>query len=225
MLLASLTTAIWASCLVVGVSGEMLHYSWQPPSHSRILSPAKLIHVALTDDPSPPVSSSDEPAAIVQPDVEPLPPALPLATTAPPAPPLAAVAIPNPEIFAKPVDGPTRTVDVKNAAPAAPSPANAKPAVPAAGSAVRHLTFGQGEGVQPKPDYPREAINGGQQGTVIIRFVVGEDGKIASAEIQTGCRWPLLNQAALLAVRDRWHFSPGPARVYDVPIQYKLTEH
>ena len=131
--------------------------------------------------------------------------------------------MPSPDIpFAKPVEGPTQIVDAKTQRRQAPAPPNAKPAV-ASAVGVRHITYGQGEGVQPRPDYPREAINAGQQGTVIIRFTVGEDGKITTAEVQTGCRWPLLNQAALLAVRRPLAFSRRQVRVYDVHIQYQLN--
>jgi hypothetical protein len=34
----------------------------------------------------------------------------------------------------------------------------------------------------------------------------------------------MLNQAALRAVRDRWHFTPGDRRLYEISIHFVLTE-
>jgi hypothetical protein len=37
-------------------------------------------------------------------------------------------------------------------------------------------------------------------------------------------RRPLLNRAALRAVRDQWRFAAGKVRTYDVPIQFEINE-
>jgi protein TonB len=118
-----------------------------------------------------------------------------------------------------------------SAHPATPAPA--RPAAPTGGGgparasapgAVRHLTFGVGEGRQPSPEYPREAGIAREQGTVVVRFTVGEDGSVLAAQVQSPCRWPLLNQAAVRAVRDRWHFQPGAMRSFDVSIEFELPD-
>ena len=88
---------------------------------------------------------------------------------------------------------------------------------------VSRLTFGEGEGRQPPPDYPRDAVLAHQEGTVTLRFTVGEDGRVASVEVISASRWPLLNQAASRAVRDTWRFNPGPKRIYEVPIEFELN--
>jgi protein TonB len=147
--------------------------------------------------------------------------------------------------FAVPVEGLTRIVDVSQAshgAPAhptttlagggtggsAPPPPPAPPIVTptiVAPPAVSHLTLGVGEGRQPPPEYPREAILARQEGTVVLRFQVDETGRVTTAEIITPARWPLLNQAATHAVRDTWHFAPGPVRRFEVPIQFQLSRN
>jgi protein TonB len=98
------------------------------------------------------------------------------------------------------------------------------PRTAAATPPATRLTFGEGEGRQPPPEYPRQAILARQQGTVGLRFTVGEDGRILSVEVTLPSRWPLLNQAAERAVRDTWRFNPGPRRIYEVPIEFDLNQ-
>ena len=87
----------------------------------------------------------------------------------------------------------------------------------------RKVTFGTGEGDQPKPEYPPEADEAGQQGTVAVRYVVGIDGAVKSAEIAQASPWPLLNQAALRAIRQAWHYPPGLVRYLEVRIVFQHT--
>ncbi len=89
---------------------------------------------------------------------------------------------------------------------------------------VQQLVYGRGEGVQPAPEYPQEAVLARQQGVVVIRFRVGPDGRVQMARATSPCPWPLLNQAALRAVSDTWQFRPGPVRWYDVSIDFQLRE-
>ena len=132
------------------------------------------------------------------------------------APPPIAVAQPSPAIaFAVPVEGPTRVVPFDQATYARPS-STAKPA-------VQRLTFGQGEGRQPSPVYPAQAIQQHQEGTVVVRLVVGESGEVSSAEAIQPCPWPMLNEAALRAVRQQWRFPAGGLRVYEVAIHFQIT--
>jgi len=144
----------------------------------------------------------------------------PLSSTSLPAdamaPPPIAVAEPSAAIaFAVPVEGPTRVVPFDQATYARPSSA-AKPA-------VQRLTFGQGEGRQPTPEYPVQAIQQHQEGTVVVRLVVGESGQVSSAEATQPCPWPMLNEAALRAVRQQWRFPPGSPRVYEVAIHFQIA--
>jgi protein TonB len=133
-----------------------------------------------------------------------------------------AVAEPNPAIaFALPVVGPSKLVDPKRAVP---TKAPSGPTPNLAGNTVRHLTFGRGEGAQPSPEYPPEAARAGEVGVVSVRFAVAENGNVVSAEIVTPCRSPILNQAALRTIRDRWHFPPGEKRLYEISINFQLDK-
>jgi protein TonB len=89
---------------------------------------------------------------------------------------------------------------------------------------VQRLTYGQGAGRQPAPSYPPDAAADRQQGTVMVRFEVDNTGRVIAAFAAAPSPWPLLNEAAVQAVRYTWRFPPGPARIYDVSIEFKLRE-
>ena len=146
----------------------------------------------------------------------------------PDAPPLIDLAKPSPAIaFALPTTGPAQIVsDPKSAVPTKPTTATTAPAsaVPNIVPAVHRLVYGQGEGRQPAPEYPREAVLARQQGTVIVRFTVDEAGRVVSAAVAEPCPFAILNQAAVRAVSESWRFSPGPARSYEVSIEFQLKQ-
>jgi protein TonB len=143
---------------------------------------------------------------------------------------MTAVAVPNPDIAAPiPVAGPTQIVAAAQAVPPAAQPApQTQPVVSApaasAAPAIQQITYGQGEGRQPAPEYPREAQLAHQQGVVVIRFTVDEEGSVVEADATTPCPFPLLNQAALRAVRETWRFPPGAPRAYEVAIRFQLRK-
>jgi len=89
---------------------------------------------------------------------------------------------------------------------------------------VQPLVFGRGEGRQPAPLYPSTAIRSGMEGTVGIRLNVDENGRVLSAEVSSPSPWPLLNESALRAVRELWHFSPGIKRTYEVSFPFILKK-
>jgi TonB family protein len=151
----------------------------------------------------------------------PEPPQLIAPVSPPQAPALIAVAEPNPAIaFALPVEGPVRIVEPKQATSARQTEASTP--APAAAPPVQAITYGEGEGKQPAPEYPRPAIRAGQEGTVTVRMSVSEEGRVLAAEAVSPSPWPLLNDAALRAVRQRWRFRPGPLRLYEVAIRFEL---
>jgi protein TonB len=219
--LSVVTLVLWAACLTVGGLGLALSYSRpHPPAKAPEPVQAELLNVELTNEPLPPPEATPTPPDPTQP-----PPLLDPVVT-PPAPTLLPVAEPNPAIaFALPVEGPTRIIEPKQAAylqiaapvtlPPAPAPV-APPAQP--------LTFGSGEGKQPAPDYPFRAAREGQEGAVGVRFSVGENGRVLAAEAVSPCPWPLLNEAALRAVRERWRFRTGAVRLYEVSIRFELKK-
>jgi TonB family protein len=85
------------------------------------------------------------------------------------------------------------------------------------------LSFGTGAGRQPAPVYPLQSRRSNQQGTVVIEFIVGTDGKVLSAWVKMPCPYELLNNAALSTIRSRWKFPSGDARRYKIPIIFRLN--
>jgi len=214
------TLVLWIVCLTVGVVGFFLRYPWpRPPPKEPPPVVAQRINVQIADQaiaqPQAGAPSTVTPPAEPQP---PAPVAPPIAVSAPP---LAAVAnlLPAPS-FALPVEGPHQVVDAKAAVPVQAAPAVAPP--PA--NVPQHLTYGQGEGRQPAPEYPAEAARAGEEGTVVVQFTVDENGHVTSAEASTHSQWPVLNHAAVRAVRDTWRFPAGPPRNYEVSIQFQLVQ-
>jgi TonB family protein len=230
-----LTAVLWLGCVSVGALGFALPYT-RPRAAAPTPPPvqAELIKVELARTPAP------APASIALPQPSPTQPPPLAAPAAPPqAPQLVAVALPSPAVaFALPIEAPARIVEVNQAAfvrpapqptPVAPSTAPTtgagKPiATPAPAPAVQTLTFGEGEGTQPAPRYPDTARRAGQEGTVVIRFTVGADGRVLVAEPSAPSPWGALNREALRVVREQWRFKPGPARLCEVAIRFELKK-
>lgn len=231
-IVAAWTLGVWLTCLLAGLCGILVPY---PRERILVKEPPPIVAETLQAQLAPDEPAQAEPTPAETPEIPPPPPEP--AAPPPEAPSLPPVALPTPEIaLAVPVEGPTQTVapalarpmppaPAHPAAPAAhPGPPSSSPPHAAAASGVRHLTFGVGEGAQPSPDYPSAAVNAGEQGSVGVRFTVDEAGRVVSAELQSPSRWPLLNESALHAIRERWHFAPGPRRQFDVVIQFQLNQ-
>lgn len=77
------------------------------------------------------------------------------------------------------------------------------------------------------PSYPRRALRLGQEGTVLLQALVGSDGATRHVEVLESSGFPLLDGAAVKAVR-RWHFLPGSrggqtvATAVQVPVRFTL---
>ena len=230
-----LTAVLWLGCVGVGALGFALPYA--RPRPAALVPPpvqAELIKVELTR------SAASPPANIALPLPNPTqPPPLSAPTTPPQAPQLLAVAMPSPAVaFALPIEVPARIVELKQAAfvRPAPQPAPVEPSTapttgagkPSAGiapaPAVQTLTFGKGEGTQPEPRYPDTARRAGQEGTVVIRFTVGADGRVLAAEPSAPSPWGALNREALRVVREQWRFKPGLPRLCEVAIRFELKK-
>lgn len=232
---AVFTLVLWLTCLLVGWLGFALPYARpRPPAPAAPPVQAELIKVELVRSPAPtPANVTFPPPDTTQPPPLFAPPA------SPQAPQLIAVAMPSPAVtFALPIEAPARIVEVKQAAFVRPAPqptAIAPSATPgknlsppnastAPVAAVQTLTFGQGEGTQPAPRYPDTARRAGQEGTVIIRFSVGTDGRVLAAEPSAPSPWGALNREALRVVREQWRFKPGPTRLCEVAIRFELKK-
>jgi protein TonB len=81
----------------------------------------------------------------------------------------------------------------------------------------------------PAPTYPREAILDGIEGTVLLKVLVGVDGKPLSVEIERSSGHRRLDDAARRQVLRRWMFKPAirdgqAVQVYGmVPVNFSLT--
>ena len=58
------------------------------------------------------------------------------------------------------------------------------------------------------PDYPKISMRMNEQGKVVLRVELGEDGRIAHAEVKTSSGFSRLDAAALNAVKT-WHCKPS----------------
>ena len=79
------------------------------------------------------------------------------------------------------------------------------------------------------PPYPRFAREQGWEGTVTLRLVIGQDGKVASATTRKSSGYPILDDSAVQAVQ-QWTFQPAQngefpitAKV-DLPIRFDLAQ-
>jgi len=69
------------------------------------------------------------------------------------------------------------------------------------------LTFKANSAQDCKPEWPKESLNSGEQGTVTMAFQIGEDGALRAARLVKSSGHRLLDQAALSAI-SRCPFSP-----------------
>lgn len=196
----------WGLCLLVGFLGFELPYAHPRPAAQAARPPVVQTLEVELEKQQPSVEPEPLPK-ISAPSVadEMPPPPIPVARYSP------AIA------FAVPVKGPTRVVPFSQASYVRPAP---KPRAPV----VQKLEFGEGAGKQVAPEYPRRAIKEHQEGVVVLRFVVGENGRVSSAEATQPCPWPLLNESALRTVREQWRFPPGRLRMCEIAIRFQLTQ-
>lgn len=124
--------------------------------------------------------------------------------------------VPPPEILRpiQPVEGDDPNIDVYPDIPWEPVPLPTGPVYPddtnfVASSANPRLLH------YVKPDYPTLARHAGLEGTVLLKVLVGPDGKVIDAVVVRGPH-PLLEQAALKAAR-RCEFAP--ARQREMPVK------
>jgi len=174
----------------------------EPPKPSELPKP-----VALTPSPKTlpvltpqltPQSASPETAAVLS---------VPTAASTAPAVP-AAAPVPPPAPPAPPAPPP--------APPAPPPPAKVE--LPSSKADYLH---------NPPPDYPRMSKRLGEQGKVVVKVLIGEDGRAQKVELLTSSGFERLDKSAMEAAM-RWRYVPGKrggvaeAMWYQVPIQFTL---
>jgi protein TonB len=79
----------------------------------------------------------------------------------------------------------------------------------------------------PKPPYPALSRRLGEQGKVVIRVLIGADGKAQQAQVHSSSGFDRLDQAGLQTVL-KWQFEPGKrggmpeAMWFNVPLIFKM---
>ncbi|MDE2616720.1 MAG: energy transducer TonB [Burkholderiales bacterium] len=123
---------------------------------------------------------------------------------------------------------------VAPAAPAAAAPAaieaSTVAATPAALPAPTRIELPSSDATylnNPRPAYPALSRRLGEQGKVVVRVLIGIDGKAEQVEIRRSSGYDRLDQSALATVRS-WRYAPGKrngipeAMWFEVPIIYLL---
>lgn len=112
-----------------------------------------------------------------------------------------------------------------------PQPDQEIPPAPPSPNPVEHEGLEEAmalEGNLPPP-YPAQARRRGQEGRVVIRLTIGEDGVVRGASVETGSGNSAFDEAALKALC-AWKFSPerrwGKAVVSEllVPVEFRLKD-
>ncbi|GGY12766.1 hypothetical protein GCM10011289_15110 [Paludibacterium paludis] len=122
------------------------------------------------------------------------------------------VATPTSHAAAKPAPAPVPAVaeggshaGQAHGSPAtAPGPAQGK----AAESAVTPPLFSAGYLNNPRPSYPSLSRELGEEGKVLLKVMVGKDGKAMDIALSRSSGYPRLDRAATEAVR-QWKFAPA----------------
>ncbi len=166
---------------------------------------------------TPPVAVPQMPQPVAVPQLQ--APVLPKPDASPNAP--TAIAAPAP---LPPVEAPVAQQPAAAVVAPAPAPVmQAKPAPPR----VELPSSDAGYLQNPKPVYPPMSKRLNEQGTVLVRVLIGVDGTAQQAEIQQSSSFDRLDQAALATVL-KWRYVPGKrggqpeAMWFTVPIAWVL---
>lgn len=205
--------------LVIASSVVVLHVAFIWALQSGLLRRAAemIVPATILSEIIEPPKPKEEPPA-------PPPPKVPPKKLTPPPPPVLA-AVPN---LPPAPAAPTGVVDPPPPPPIVepPPPAPAPPAPPAPPKI--ELPSSDADYLQnPKPQYPPISKRLGEQGKVMIRVLIGVDGRAQRAEISKSSGFERLDQSALTAVQN-WRYVPGKkngvveAMWFSVPINFVL---
>jgi protein TonB len=189
----------------------------------EIVVPVAIVSEFLTPpapkpEPPPPQVKKPEP-----PPPEPRP-VLKRPVTPPPAPQPAAA--PN---LPPAANAPTGVVEPQPAPPPISAPVAVAPAPPAPPPAAKvELPSTNADYLQnPKPVYPPMSKRLGEQGSVVVRVLIGADGNAQDAQVKQSSGYERLDRAAVETVR-KWRYVPGKrggvpeAMWFNVPINFVL---
>ena len=191
---------------------------------AEIIVPVELISAIVTPPaaPAPPVQP---PAA-----AEPVPRQVERKTLPAPAPAPRPVAAPDPTPAPA---APSATSEPQPPAPPLTTPMTAAPApAPAAAPAARvEMPITDADYLQnPAPAYPRMSFRLGEEGTTIVRVLIGPDGRAQDAQVAKSSGYARLDQAAEATARS-WRYVPGKrggvpeAMWVNVPIKWEIKKN
>ena len=186
-----------------------------PPPPPKPPEPVKPPEPPKPVDPPKPVPLTPPPKT-VQPVLTPAPPVVSPAPAAVLSAPTAAPTAPAVPAAASAPPAPPTPPSPPPAAPAPPPPAKVE--LPTSKADYLH---------NPPPDYPRMSKRLGEQGRVVVKVLIGEDGRAQKVELLTTSGFERLDKSAMEAAM-RWRYVPGKrggvaeAMWYQVPIQFTL---
>jgi len=214
------TLVHWPMVLIVGLIGFAAVPEFTKEGVAIVIEspspPVEFINIELTEQPVSENTLRNEDSFEGAPP-PPIEVSLPLQT----APSLINVADASLVAFALPVEGLHVLTEVTEAAYAIPTDEALGTWEP---TETIRLTFGHGEGRQPAPRYPYKAQQQRQEGRIGITFKVGTNGRVISGDVTNPCEWRLLNNEALKTILERWRFSKGTARTYEVFLDFNLYD-
>lgn len=168
----------------------------------RIEPPAPKPPAPKPPEPKPPEPKPvpPEPRRVVRKAAPtPAPAPRPVAAPDPTPSPTAALATPEPQPAPPPLTEPVAAAPV--AAPA-PAPAPAPPArveLPISDADYLH---------NPPPEWPRMSQRLGEKGLVVVRVLIGADGRAKNAQVKESSGYPRLDEASKTAALS-WRYVPG----------------
>ncbi len=191
--------------LLIGIGGSR-------PASIRIkpLPPIEEVSAAIVEPLPPPPQDQPEPQKQEQQNDQ----------EQPDTPQVVVVTLNSPTInFSVPTIG---NVLVPNAIAQAPPPAPLKTVAPVRNLPTVLNNTGSG-GERPEPPYPKIALEQGQQGSVMLRMTVDDEGLVQTVEVAQSSGFPVLDHSALEFVKRHWTVPPGKGtRIYEATINYKL---
>lgn len=193
---------------------------------AEIVVPVELLSAILSppEAPAPPAPPVKAPEPVVkQPEVRravptpprpaPQPVAVPDRTPAPSAP----LGTSEPQPPAPPITAPMTA--------ATPAPAPAPAPAPRVELPITDADYLQ----NPPPAYPRMSFRLGEEGTTVVRVLIGPDGRAQDAQIAKSSGFARLDQAAEATARS-WRYVPGKrggvpeAMWVNVPIKWEIKK-
>lgn len=221
-----------AALLHAIVAAALLAWPAPPPG----IDTAPVIELVLAPAPEPAPLPAPQPQAAPAP-AQPVPAPAQVAAPAKanPAPrPRPAPQTPQPAAITAPSAAESAAISDSTTPAAAAQTSEGAPATTATAGPVHAAPQAMGEPDlrpaatdAPRPPYPRAARQRGLQGVVMVRVAVSADGLPTEVFIKESSGHPMLDEAAVEAVR-RWRFSPARsagravAAAVEIPVRFAL---